>query len=89
MMGKPNIETFFSIINTLCSVAFILQFCAIISEVWWPENTNTGIFEHKLFEIDFPVIFKLCATDAWDEIKLNEYGYMVCSNHQNVGEKIT
>ena len=50
---------------------------------------NTGISEHKLFEIDFPVLFKLCATDAWDENKLNEYGYKVCSNCQNVGEKLT
>ena len=88
-MRKPNIETIFSIINVLCSVAFILQFSYIISEFWWPENLNTRIHEHKLFEIDFPVLFKLCATDAWDENKLNEYGYKVCSKRQNVGETVT
>ena len=76
-MRVVSIEFFFKLVNGLCVVAFFLQIGFLLLVIIYPEELNTISSQHKLSQIDFPVLFKLCAVPGFNHSKLVEFGYQV------------
>ena len=76
-MKIVSFETFFSVINSLCALAFIVQMCLMVADFLDPSDLNTITYQLKLHQIPFPVKFKLCAIPGFKQSMLMQYGYLV------------
>ena len=76
-MKIVSFETFFSVINSLCALAFIVQMCIMVADFLDPSDLNTITYQLKLHQIPFPVKFKLCAIPGFKQSMLMQYGYLV------------
>ena len=77
MLRRVSVDIFFTIVNGLCVVAFFLQMTYLIVDIIYPEVTNTFSYQLKLHQMDFPVLFKVCASPGFDYQKLVQFGYLV------------
>ena len=78
-MKIVSFETFFSVINILCAMAFIVQMSLLVVDFLDPSDLNTITYQLKLQKIPFPVNFKLCAIPGFNQTMLTQYGYLVNS----------
>ena len=76
-MKIVSFETFFSVINSLCALAFIVQMCIMVADFLDPSDLNTITYQLRLHQIPFPVKFKLCAIPGFKQSMLMQYGYLV------------
>ena len=72
-----NLPVIFFIINGLCGIAFIWQFSLVLIDFLAPTLTNIVHYQRQLHEMDFPVIFKLCADPGFNQMKVTQMGYSV------------
>ena len=70
-------DTFFSVINILCALAFIVQMSLMVADFIDPNELNTVTYQLKLRQIPFPVNFKLCAFPGFNQTMLRQHGYLV------------
>ena len=76
-MKIVSFETFFSAINVLCALAFIVQMSLLVADFLDPSDLNTITYQLKLHQVPFPVNFKLCAIPGFNQTMLTQYGYLV------------
>lgn len=76
-MKIVSLDTFFSVINILCALAFIVQMGLLVADFLDPSDLNTVTYQLKLHQIPFPVKFKLCAIPGFNQTRLTHYGYLV------------
>ena len=76
-MRIVSFETFFSLINTVCALAFLVQMSLMVADFLDPSDLNTITYQLNLHQIPFPVKFKLCAIPGFNQSMLTKYGYLV------------
>ena len=76
-MKIVGFDTFFSVINILCALAFIVQMSLMVADFIDPNELNTVTYQLKLRQIPFPVNFKLCAFPGFNQKMLRQLGYLV------------
>ena len=81
-MKIVSFETFFSVINILCALAFIVQMSLLVADFLDPSDLNTITYQLKLHQIPFPVNFKLCAIPGFNQTMLTKYGYLVNAGYK-------
>ena len=59
----------------ICFITFLIHISFIGYYELFPMETSTRFSERKLDAIDFPILFKICINPAFDEEKLQQFGY--------------